>query len=662
MDEFNPRKELLEISYSTPNLINDSPIRYQYKIEGLGQEWINQYSNKLSIHNLSPGSYTLSIRGPGSKNVWSDQIAQLKIFVPRPFFQSIWFYLLALLTIGVLSYAYFKRRTYNLLKSKLKLKEEVEKRTLSLQKSKEKIEEQASELSQLDRLKSNFFTNVSHELRTPLTMVINPLKKVRGKSLDNEEAKNYIETAHQAGQQLGTLVNRILKLSELETGVVAVQKKSVSILDLFQHIIIPYQQIAKDLKIQISINEIAEFSENYLLDFDKIKEIIGGILKNAINHSQEGDEIELILKYKDGMLLFSCTDQGPGISKKDQLKIFDRYYAAETNGFEHLGGLGIGLYMYHAFAKLMKGNLIVESEIGYGAKFVLTIPCQITEQASSLPNPTIEKCLQKGSNSIFPPQMPPHTVLIVEDHELMNYFLSTSLQQEFQIISAKNGKEALSILDRQSNEIDLILSDWMMPIMDGTTFLGKLKGKMHTRNIPVIMLSARAANRDKLTALRIGIDDYLTKPFDHEILKARIKNLINNYQQKKEAIAVQNREGIMPLKDEISANDKWLLKLKSNISKNLSSPTYGPTLMAQAMNISERQLSRKTAALLGISPANYLREFRLLKAENFLKQQTHSTVSEVAYSCGFSNPEYFSKVFKKRFGIKPSAILRKEMP
>jgi len=655
--EFEKAFSSLELTVNSIDISSVIPIQYQYIIDEDFENWQTSTENQFKFSRHTPGKHTLRIRGNGRDGTWSSNEIKLFISVPFPIHQQFWFYLLLIVVSLFCAFLFYRWRMNKQIKHRQELRREVKRRTESLKKSKDRIVQQSRELSQLDALKSKFFTNISHELRTPLTMILNPLKEIQQQQLSPAEQKEYIDLAKDSGLELQNIVDRILKLSELDSQKIKLGFQNTSTSQIYNHIILPYQDIASDLGIGWNDLGVLHSDEIFQLDFTKLKDVLISLLKNAIKYSDYGDQISVGLKLNEKSISFFVKDEGIGIAPEHQKRIFEKYYQSSSQHRKANGGLGIGLALSKQFVSLMNGTIEIESSPNIGSKFNVEIPVlpASSNQVAHVSG-LKSKLFISQTAQISGTDESKQTILVVEDHELLNFFLASSLSKEYNVLSATNGRTALEIIGKQKNKIDLIITDWMMPQLDGPTLIKSLRSNPKSLFIPIIMLSARAGQIDQLEALKIGIDDYLTKPFDNEILKARIRNLIANYQvRKQQAVEDKNQIEFLPGK---AANDSWLDQLKTVISEQLSSEFFGVSELAIEMNLSDRQLSRKLKGLVGMTPGNYIKEFRLLKAKAELEGKTHFTVSEIAYACGFTNVEYFSKIFKQRFGFLPSSLMK----
>ncbi len=510
-------------------------------------------------------------------------------------------------------------------------------------------------LRQLDQTKSNFFANVSHELRTPLTLIIAPLENVIKKT-KNQTQKEDLELAHSNSQKLLNLVNEILDLSKLEDGKMQVSTKPVQLQILLRRTLFAFESLAKLRGISLHFeNEIA--TDVWVeLDISKVEKIINNLLSNALKYASNGDRITLAAKANQ-QLVIAIEDTGKGIPKTDLPRIFDRFYQSEQNTQQLQGGTGIGLALAREYARLLKGDLTVESEVGKGTIFYLQLPLVKTE-ALEMTRKTSEAIVEKEiAVTTFQPQVlfaDKPKILVVEDNLEMSQFLVKTLSPYYRCTTALNGIEGLEKLAK--NRFDLITSDVMMPEMDGFTFLQKVHERELFSHTPVIMLTARSLETDKLQGLQLGVDDYITKPFSTNELLARIDNLLKNKQEREEWQRAIKKDATAETPS-LTAEQTLLKEAEALIIEQLSNSDFKVGDLAKALNYSQRQLERIIKKLTGLSPLNFIKEIRLQQARQLLESRQFSTVAEVGYEVGFADPGYFSKVYQKRFGKRPSEVV-----
>lgn len=520
------------------------------------------------------------------------------------------------------------------------------------------LQTKAEKLVELDRLKSRFFANISHELRTPLTLIIGPISAlIKNEYGDiNSKSKTVLATVKRNASKLLSLVEEILDMSKMESGKLELIFSEVHLYPFLNRLLSAFESGAQLRKIKFNSNFLFEENLRLLLDKNKLEKIINNLISNALKFTPSDGQIEVFIDFRSEqhMLEIKVKDNGRGISPKDLPHVFDRFFQSSKENAPVEGGTGIGLALAKEYTVLMGGNIEVKSTEGKGSIFTLSIPAEITltnsdQILSSLSLDAGLETISETSGTSYTKKT--YSILVVEDNEDMQNFIASIFSSEYKITQAYNGKEGLEILTNNSGEIDLIISDVMMPEMNGFEFLNRLKQDKNYLNIPVIMLTARAALKDKLHALTIGVDDYLTKPFEIEELRARVKNLITrsfNLQQSPSPSA--------PSKREITASDlKWLRTAEAIVQREIKNPQFNLNMLSEELAISDRQLNRRIKKITGLTPNKYFREIRLHSARNYLEEGVFETVAEVAYAVGFDTPHYFSTIYLERFGKKPSS-------
>jgi signal transduction histidine kinase/DNA-binding response OmpR family regulator len=526
----------------------------------------------------------------------------------------------------------------------------------------EKARAEAARIKDMDNIKSKFFANISHEFRTPLTLIQGPLQQIEEAAKTKDESitvpLRHIKTMRRNTDRLLELVNQLLDLSKLDSGKMNLQVIKGDVLQLLKALTASFESMAERKGIHYSVH-FTEATNIGFFDKDKLEKIVSNLLTNAFKYTPEQGSVSVEITIEEKRLRFSVEDNGPGIPKKELDKIFDRFYQME--GTEDKGS-GIGLALVKELVDLYRGQISVNSEPGKGSRFKVSLPIEkdAFKEAELVygewkgEQSFINTSVNEKEAVTIREEMKSHLplLLITEDNNDLRNFIKETVQQHYQVIEAVNGKEGL---EKATKEIpDVIVSDVMMPLMDGFAMTEKLKRDERTSHIPVIILTAKAGQQHKLEGLGTGADDYLTKPFDAKELLVRIQNLINGRKLLRKKFAVE----ILLKPSEISANsmdDIFLNKVMQAIEKNMSEEEFGVEELAKEVAMSRSQLHRKLVALTGQSPSEVLRNTRLLRAKELLQKKA-ATPSEVAYKVGFNSHTYFSKCFKEEFGVSPSDV------
>jgi len=659
-----PNDPLISLSFSLLSYEQLENVQYAYKIEGLDQDWIYQKEHTLRLGRLPYGTHQLRIKGQAANGQWSKEELKIKIVSLKPFYLQGWFLATALVLFAAGISIIVRRREKSLLQQQARLERTVRARTAT-------IEQQKEELKSLDKFKSRFFANVSHELRTPLTMILGPLETLlANKTAESDNEKYLLKLMRENSRKLLRMVNDILDLSKLESGKLELKECPVNLHQFLMPILTQFGSYAESNGLQFEVDNKIPERTNLLLDADKVETILYNYLSNAMKYTPKGGQVKVSVFEEDEHIRFEVTDSGVGIHENDINHIFDRYYQSEHTNRSPEGGTGIGLSLVSQLSELMGGKVGVKSTWGKGSTFFLSLPTKISVEQPVTPE--VVKELDIHKNRTEPVPMAPRikgakTVLVVEDNEDLRNYLGNILGEEYHTITANNGQSAFEYLQK-SLEVDptgkllpdLILSDLMMPIMDGSQLLARVKNDDLLSHLPFIMLTARVDAGARLDALRVGVDDYLTKPFKEEELLARIRNLIRNYERRQ--AAVKQRKGKQKEKSntsvQLTAEDRtWLAAFEQYVQQNLASDLLSVSGLTREFSMSESTLLRQLKRLTGMTPKQYLQEVRLNLARQLLETGQYKTVSEVAHKVGYAHTPSFTRGFKDRFGVNPSEML-----
>lgn len=537
------------------------------------------------------------------------------------------------------------------------------------------LTKQKEELKELDHVKSRLFANISHELRTPITLISSPVKSLlnNGEVL-SQATREKLELVNRNSQQLKGLVDDILDLSKLEANKIELYQEKVAVEPLLRKVFSNFDSLAKHLGIQYTIQLNPVANKWAMLDSAKVEKVLNNLLSNAIKHTPSGGKVTLNADQTDGKILLQVVDTGQGIAAADLPLIFDRFFQSKQPNAPIQGGTGIGLALAKELTHLMNGEIQVESELGSGSQFSVVIPYQATSephlQAEANQEDEEEVSLVHLDSSDMPESEKQFNVLIVEDNPDMQQFISGLLKHKYHVHLAGNGKDALYVLEQ--NKIDLVVSDVMMPEMDGYELLKRLKDSETLLHIPVIMLTALDSEDSKLNALTLGVDDYLTKPFSPQELLARVHNLLLRHEIRLEARQMEDQlileatkngelDGVTLHEKEnednnlaVHQNDvEWLEQVAKAIRQELENTEYQMADLAEQFNISDRQLYRRIKKITGMPPKKYQQEIALLKARGLLEKGIYGNVTAICFSIGMSNVSRFSQLYEARFGKKP---------
>lgn len=525
-------------------------------------------------------------------------------------------------------------------------------------------ETEAQSLRELNTIKSRFFSNISHEFRTPLTLILGPLRELAEGNVTGNPS-TYFQMMRRNGERLLQLINQLLDLSKLESGKLSLQLKSGDILGFIRGIAGSFESLAESKQIRFHILQ-TQGHLNALFDHDKLEKILNNLLANAFKFTPEGGDVTFTCRIEEAnsdkflkashSLEIMIQDNGIGMTEEQLTHIFERFYRVENDAYE---GSGIGLALMKELVDLHQGEISVSSEPGQGSLFVIRLPILAIGQMEELKTETRTQPIIQSVASPQAPAVPKQTssdiplILLVEDNQDVRSFIRSLLQTDYRIIEAQNGKQGLELAE--SKMPDLVISDVMMPEMDGYAFTQHLKQQQISSHIPVILLTAKAGQHSKLEGLETGADAYLQKPFDQAELKIRIRNLIEQRKQLRKRFG-KEIISIEPKDLSITSVDKaFLSKAIEVVERYMGDESFRIEDLASELALSRSQLHRKLKALTDQSPSVFLRTLRLKRAHHLLSQQT-GTAAEISFQVGFSSPAYFSKCFKDQFGISPSEI------
>lgn len=520
------------------------------------------------------------------------------------------------------------------------------------QKANRKINEANKKLHEADKMKFRFFTNISHELRTPLTLLVSPLERIAKKNIGTENEQE-IKTLLKNANKLKSLINQQLDISKIDGEILTLEKNHHDFNKLFITLTSMFNSLAEDKHINFQV-----FPENkelvFLFDKERIGHVITNILSNALKYTPEGGTVEASAYKKDNFVIIRIKDTGIGISEKDIDNIFERFYQAHNTNGDSYGGTGLGLNIVKEYVELHKGTVSVKSKMGEGTEFVVTIPleeylAEIDKKSSTeLVEVIEEKPTIKSENTNNCKAN--ETVLIVEDNKDLREYLTSIFKEKYKVIESSNGELGKQVTVNENP--DIIISDVMMPICDGFQFTKYLKSKMETSHIPIILLTAKAQQHDKITGYQHGADDFIAKPFNEEELKLKVHNILQTRKQYREKF--KTNFIINPSTVEAhSLDEKFLIKVTNVVETNIGNSNFTVEELCDDVGMSRRSLYGKLKALTDMNPSQFIRTIRLKRAAQLLSQKVGS-ISEIAFITGFENTSYFTKCFKETFNKLPS--------
>ncbi len=624
-------------------------VEYQFMLEGSEEQW-SPPGTKTSVEysNLSQGNYTFKVRAKSPDGVWSEPTSySFKVLAPWWF--TWWAFVLYMM---LFSFAILGIRRYEMNRIMLRNQLKLEKVT-------------TDSLRNLDQLKSHFFANISHEFRTPLTLILGQIESVMASGIEIKE-KGKLQVANRNAKLLLTLINELLDLSKLEAGSMELAASRQNIVSFLKSLFFSFESLAYGKKIKLIFESEAEHLP-VSFDPDKMEKVFYNLVSNALKFTPENGRIIVSVDIKqDREVVIIVKDTGIGIPADRIEHIFDRFYQVDTSSTRDYEGTGIGLALTRELVLLHNGEIKATSIEGVGSEFAVSLPLDPNESAIEdveeksnennhlterlEMNPESAEELSSAQASLEGKGKNQETVLVVEDNPDVRSYIREQLEDFYQVAEAGNGEEGVKLA--QNVIPDLIISDVMMPRMDGYQFSKAIRSDEKTSHIPIIMLTARAGIDDKIDGLETGVDIYLTKPFNARELTANVKNLIH------QRILLRKRFSkatvIRPSEvSSVSADQAFLEKIVKTIETHFEDDQFSVERLAEHANMSISQLNRKLKALIDQSPGQLIGSLRLQRAADLLAQKAGS-VSEICYKVGFTDNSYFSRAFKKQFGCSPS--------
>jgi len=636
-------------------------LRYAYKLDDVDEEWTQTDKPVVNYVNLPHGSYRLRIRSTNHDGQWCDNMRTLTMIVEPTFWETpfAWcvyvsfFLLLVFLAVSIYTYIY-----------KLRHRMDMEQKMAGV--------------------KLRFFTDVSHELRTPLTLISGPLGEVLSQEPLSKQARSHLELAQKNTSRMLELVNQILDFRKIQNGHVRLTLAKTDVVLLLRRVMSYYDDLAHQRAIHYTL-EGAPASLELWLDTDKFEKIIFNLLSNAFKYTDSGKSIHVILETSEDALQVKIVDEGRGIEASRLGHIFDRFVSV-SDGNEMQPSSGIGLSLVKELVQLHHAAIRVESEVGKGSCFTLLFSrhretyeqdpsVDFIERADGQSNaPAGDVALSESaekngtvSDSESEEKSVPRriTILVVEDNEELRRFIVSILGESYRVREAENGRKGLEIVKRE--DIDFILTDVMMPVMDGMEMVRLIKGDPLICHIPIVVLTAKTSLDDRIEGLENGIDDYLVKPFSSSYLKSRVDNLIRQRQMLQQAfmasclpdsrLASSTDASLSPsielqMPQVVDYDREFIGRVMDFFERNMSNVDLAVEDFADALNMSRTSFYRKVKAVIGLSPVDFIRQIRIKRAVQLINAGEES-LSQIAYKVGFSDPKYFSKCFKRDMGMPP---------
>lgn len=648
--ELNYKQSTISLQFTAIDYVSPEKVQYAYQMSNVDKQWIYTTADNRSATyaNLAPGTYTFRVKATSGDGTWSDDVTEMKIIVNPPFWKTWWAYLIYIMLFIASIYAVL--RYYNN-KAKERANLEIERMMVRQQ-------------HEMDELKLQIFANISHEFRTSLTLILSPLEHILNKGMiptpttdrkEFEENGRLLLVMHRNALRLMRLINQLLDFRKSESGQMRLHASNQDLVAFMREVCDMFAFDAKQRSIELGFSSEEEQLE-MAFDRDKMDKIIYNLLSNALKYTNSGGHVMLSLAKTevDGepSACIQVTDDGIGIDTKDKDAIFKLFYQSSDSDGRFRGGSGLGLSMTRELVELHEGKISVESEAGKGSCFTVIIPIGIKETISteeSIPR-NIEASKPQNLITSEPQNLdsskPNHdTILIVEDNSDMRDYISIILSPYYQVVTAEDGADGLA--KAAETMPDIIISDVMMPRMDGVEMLTKLKADKTIGHIPVVMLTAVNDEQTVVGCLQKGVDEYITKPFSHLVLKARIDNIIARRQARRE-VSEYKQTYISP----------FVENMRQLIRENMSRQELNVDWLASEMNMSASQLTRKTKTLCDTTPYQIVIQTRMEAAVEMMKT-TDLNVTEIAYRCGFQEVSNFSRSFTSYWKESPASYLKR---
>ena len=651
------------IVFSTLQYNNPEQISYQYKIEELSNQWLSTEPgvNRVTYNNLLPGKYTFHVRALSHGNL--SEIRTVKILITPPWYEMWWAYciyafLFGLLVLGIVNY----------ILSRMRHRREIMKR---------------EHAEQLNEAKLQFFINISHEIRTPMTLIINPLEKLLAEKKGGEVQKTYLMIYRNA-QRILRLINQLMDIRKLDKGQMFMKFRETDMVGFIDDVMLTFDYMARKKKIHFCFEHVMPQLKVWV-DMNNFDKILMNIFSNAFKYTPEQGEITVTLSTgrdstrRDPLKEYfeiTVTDNGIGLDREKIERIFERFYQIDNDVTKSNFGTGIGLHLSRSLVELHHGIILAENrEDAPGSRFIIRIPLGSAHlrtdeledvEAIITPHTVLVKPEKTDLEGAFEEEEDEESkkagksknrmrILIVEDEEEILSYLKEELEEDYRIMTRKNGREAYDTI--LADTPDLVISDIMMPEMDGLSLCRKIKQNTNVNHVPVILLTAKSKPEDTMEGMATGADAYMVKPFNTELLKSTIANLIANRKLLKSKFSgAQQQEDKVQKLSMKSADEILMSKIMKVINENLSNPDLNVEMLAANVGLSRVHVHRKLKELTNLSARDFIKNIRLQQAAALLKEKK-LTVSEVAYATGYTNLSHFSSSFKEVHGMSPKEYM-----
>jgi len=633
-------KNVFSVEFAVLDFIQPENNICRYKLEGFNEQWLpaDNRLHRVTFTNLDAGEYIFRVTTANNDGIWNEEGASLRIKVLPPFWKSSTAFVLYVLAVAMLLFA-----IHWIIRERERMKYAVKQER-----------EQTLRARELDNMKTNFFTNISHEFRTPLSLILSPLETMIKQTRDDDQ-RRYFELMQRNGKRLLNLVNQLLDFRKLEACDIKLQATPGDIVAFIHDTVWSFSDLSEKKGIRLHFNSpITSFQT--VFDHDKLEKILFNLLSNAFKFTLAQGEVFVSLNFPEAdqkkYLEINVKDTGIGISAEKKERIFERFFQSDLPRTLTNQGSGIGLSITKEFVRIHGGTIHVESEPGNGSCFIVKLPLeQISHQPELIPvEETVAGPMDRSEAWDWTVSTGKPVVLVVEDNDDSRFYLKDNLKREYAIVEASSGEQAWNKI--LSNPPDIVVSDIMMPGISGVELCAKLKAHEKFGDIPIVLLTARTEDADRLEGIESGADDYIEKPFNFQILESRIRKLIAQREHLKSALI--KKLGIHITELNVTSHDEqFLQKIVKAIEKNVSNPQLSVEYLCHELGVGRSRFFKRVYALTGKSPMEFTRHIRLQHAAQLL-EKSQLSVSQVAYQVGFNNPRYFAKYFKEIYQVLPS--------
>ncbi|MDR1762807.1 MAG: response regulator [Dysgonamonadaceae bacterium] len=644
------RDKSFSLEFSALNFEPELSATYAYRLEGFDEQWIETPATRrfASYTNLPAGNYVFRIKYIPEGSTGEDApVTELRITVRPFFYKTAWFIALLFAVSGICAYAFFSKRA---------------------KRHREQIEEMSRKVQEMTVDKLSFFTNITHEFRTPITLIIGPIERAL-KLSSNPKVIEQLNFVERNSKYLLSLVNQLMDFRKVESGKLEIAPVEGNFREFVETLLLPFEAFAAERNIRLE-KYVHLTNPMFVFDHDAMQKIINNLLSNAVKFTPNGGTIKVYLKSfnreSDRKLYIAISDTGSGIPEDALERVFERFYQASGNvKYPVYGqsGTGIGLYLSKRLVELHGGTISVRNNPRCGCTFSIILPAADSVAGKMETN----KISVPETAAVEPAVLPKMAnleiakgkirILVVEDNSDMRAFITSILSPKYVVAEAGNGQEALEILN--GGAIDFVITDLMMPVMDGLELSRRIKENFAVSHIPVLILTAKTAPEAKIEGFRAGADEYLVKPFNEELLLARIENIMENRRRYQRLFATSMNINDLPIEEE-SSDKKFVNRALEIMKANYKNSEYDAKEFVQAMGVSKSLLNNKLQSLTGQSVGQFIRNYRLNIAYELLTRNriTRSmNISEIAYDVGFNDPKYFTRCFSKRYNLAPRDIL-----